>query len=499
MTKPRILVVEDDSSVVVFLTDLLEFMGYVVRTAQNGLQALDRIREEVPNLIVLDVMMPELDGYEVCRQLKADVRTRQIPVLMLTAKGQVPDKVKGLDIGADDYLAKPYDKAELEARVRALLRRTMPPPFSATQIGCLFSLSLVPTQRVNIRVDGSTTMSHLSRDRLDIDEAAYSRQADNTFKNDWRFNSKQAGKDLHHKIFDSHPEVLASYAQGLGEIGEADEQLFIRFESARAFLRVPLEFLFGGIADNPDYFILRHPVSRSITGVPIKRASLSPAYLNEMWGTNSPLKILLIASNTKPDIPGVDDEVLSLETFLGTAFDTLGLSVEITRIPTAEATYERIRRVLHKNQYHIIHYAGHGLHDVISPEKSCLFFYEKENRQGVVLQMAVSELKILLKGSSVRFIYLSCCLGAKTADSLKLLDDDFLGLAEGLIQAGVPSVLAFRWPVSDIGAKTLAIRFYESLASQGRIDTALLHARQEVVAHDRDDITWLSPILIMQA
>ena len=111
--------------------------------------------------------------------------------------------------------------------------------------------------------------------------------------------------------------------------------------------------------------------------------------------------------------------------------------------------------------------------------------------------MAVSELKILLKGSRVRFIYLSCCLGAKTADSLKLLDDDFLGLAEGLIQAGVPSVLAFGWPVSDI--ETLAIRFYESLASQGRIDTALLPARQEVAAHDRDDITWLSPILIMQA
>jgi len=79
--------------------------------------------------------------------------------------------------------------------------------------------------------------------------------------------------------------------------------------------------------------------------------------------------------------------------------------------------------------------------------------------------MAVSELRILLKGSIVRLIYLSCCLGAKTADSLKLLEDDFLGLAEGLIQAGVPSVLAFRWPVSDAGAKTLALRFYESLAS----------------------------------
>ena len=80
-----------------------------------------------------------------------------------------------------------------------------------------------------------------------------------------------------------------------------------------------------------------------------------------------------------------------------------------------------------------------------------------------------------------------------------LLDDDFLGIADSLVQASVPAVLGYRWPVSDSGATTLALAFYKSLAKQGQIDTALLDARCKVAAQDRDDITWLSPILIMQA
>jgi CHAT domain-containing protein len=93
---------------------------------------------------------------------------------------------------------------------------------------------------------------------------------------------------------------------------------------------------------------------------------------------------------------------------------------------------------------------------------------------------------------------LSCCSGSRTGAPDKLLDDDFLGIADGIIHAGVPSVLGFRWPVSDDGAITLALAFYESLARQGHLDTALLDARREVAMQDRDDITWLSPILIMQ-
>lgn len=120
----RILVVEDDPRVVIFVTDTLEYMGFVVLIARNGIEGLEKAKKEKPDLIILDVMMPEMDGYEVCRRLKTDRKTEHLPILMLTAKGQIQDKVKGLDIGADDYLAKPYDKEEFESRVKALLRRT---------------------------------------------------------------------------------------------------------------------------------------------------------------------------------------------------------------------------------------------------------------------------------------------------------------------------------------------------------------------------------------
>lgn len=123
-SKKRILVVEDDPHVVIFVTDTLEYMGFEVLIARNGLAGLEKAVKEKPNLLILDVMMPEMDGYEVCRRLKSEPKTRNLPILMLTAKGQIQDKVKGLDIGADDYLAKPYDKEEFESRVKALIRRT---------------------------------------------------------------------------------------------------------------------------------------------------------------------------------------------------------------------------------------------------------------------------------------------------------------------------------------------------------------------------------------
>lgn len=112
--------------------------------------------------------------------------------------------------------------------------------------------------------------------------------------------------------------------------------------------------------------------------------------------------------------------------------------------------------------------------------------------------MKASELGTLLSRADVRFVYLSCCQGAATGSPANLLDDDFLGIAEAVIQEGVPAVLGYRWPVSDGGALTLAKAFYRSLAEKHELDVALLDARHAVATTDRNDITWLSPILIMQ-
>jgi CheY-like chemotaxis protein len=123
MGNKKILVVEDDPSVVVFVVDNLEYLNYDVSVARNGKEGLSKALTLMPDLIILDVMMPEMDGFEVCERLKAHEKTKNIPVLMLTAKGQVQDKAMGFYVGADDYLPKPYEKEEFEGRVRALLRR----------------------------------------------------------------------------------------------------------------------------------------------------------------------------------------------------------------------------------------------------------------------------------------------------------------------------------------------------------------------------------------
>ncbi|WJH34949.1 response regulator transcription factor [Paenibacillus sp. CC-CFT747] len=119
--REEILVIDDDEKITSMLRRSLTFEGYSVTTANDGLEGLRRILEQEPRLIVLDVMMPKLDGWEVCRRIRES--GIDVPVLMLTAKDEVADRVKGLDIGADDYLVKPFALEELLARVRVLLRR----------------------------------------------------------------------------------------------------------------------------------------------------------------------------------------------------------------------------------------------------------------------------------------------------------------------------------------------------------------------------------------
>ncbi len=116
-----VLVVEDEASIASFVSLYLKNAGYLVRTVGTGQEALAQAEAERPDLIVLDLMLPDLDGLEVCRRLRADGRT--IPVLILTARADEVDLVVGLDAGADDYVTKPFRLAELLARVRALLRR----------------------------------------------------------------------------------------------------------------------------------------------------------------------------------------------------------------------------------------------------------------------------------------------------------------------------------------------------------------------------------------
>jgi len=126
MAKLSILIVEDDPDILKLLAYHFGAGGYDVRTCETGTEALDMIRERLPDLVLLDLMIPEVDGLEVCRTLKKDPKTNAIPVVMVTAKGTEADVVTGLEMGAADYITKPFSPRVLLARIRAVLRREQP-------------------------------------------------------------------------------------------------------------------------------------------------------------------------------------------------------------------------------------------------------------------------------------------------------------------------------------------------------------------------------------
>lgn len=124
--QPVVLVVEDDPAQREVLAYNIRAEGYQVETAERGDEALERVRLEVPDLVVLDWMLPNVSGIEICRQLKVTRETRDIPVIMLSARSEEEDRVRGLETGADDYIVKPYSVGELLARIRTQLRRVRP-------------------------------------------------------------------------------------------------------------------------------------------------------------------------------------------------------------------------------------------------------------------------------------------------------------------------------------------------------------------------------------
>lgn len=128
----KILVVDDDLETLVLIGKMLQGHGYTILAANNGTQALTMARKEVPDLIVLDIMMPDMDGYQVTEEIRKDPEIGETPIIMFTAKGQVDDKVAGYEAGADDYLTKPVHPIELVAHVRSLLARAKPKPLTTS-------------------------------------------------------------------------------------------------------------------------------------------------------------------------------------------------------------------------------------------------------------------------------------------------------------------------------------------------------------------------------
>ena len=149
----RLMLVDDDPNLILLVKDYLEFRGYNVITAENGRDALEKLEQEIPDLIICDVMMPEMDGYTLVKHIREDPRTNWIPVLFLSAKGQSSDRVKGLSTGADVYIVKPFEPEELVAQVESslkaasrLIRHSNPGMESGQKIKARRNVELTPTE-----------------------------------------------------------------------------------------------------------------------------------------------------------------------------------------------------------------------------------------------------------------------------------------------------------------------------------------------------------------
>jgi DNA-binding response OmpR family regulator len=150
----RVLIVEDDRDIAELIAHYLQKAGHAAEIVASGSAALPRAKDTTPDLLILDRMLPGMDGLLVCQALRADPATAAIPVIMLTARGEEAERIQGLELGADDYVTKPFSPRELMARVAALLRRTQRPVKAATSAPLRYGPLTIDIDRHVVAVDG---------------------------------------------------------------------------------------------------------------------------------------------------------------------------------------------------------------------------------------------------------------------------------------------------------------------------------------------------------
>lgn len=190
----RVLVVEDDPTVLAAVVRVLELDGHRVPTAKDGRAGLEAILRDTPDVVVMDVMMPHMDGIEVCREVRRS--GNRVPILLLTARVEVSDRVEGLDAGADDYLPKPFASKELSARIRALLRRTTPQHDDSKLVAGPLTIDrdTRSVMRAGRRIDLTKTEFNLLELLAEQSDIVISR--DFIYEHVWGYNFETSSKSL---------------------------------------------------------------------------------------------------------------------------------------------------------------------------------------------------------------------------------------------------------------------------------------------------------------
>lgn len=503
----KVLIVDNEKDVLHTLSGLLRDEGYQVEGVYSEKEAIEAFANEKFDFALIDIRLHGEDTDDISGLGLAAVLRSISPETFIFLMSGYPLHEPYLRIiryVTDAFLIEKtlgWDKRIIDAIANAKSILQERKQESSTVSGYTedgssitaklkfsrLSISLAPHQIAFVRSQGIHVAAKRTQSVADLPVNKYQRRVDSAryIPKDLRFNVKDIGSSLWQELFLDHSEIHNTYLTAKAR----SEILSILFEGPRDHIRLPIEFMFS--SDSEEYLVLQHPIVRFVDGVETNQTPIN----REFFKQKSRLKILLIASDTpNPNIPGVDVEVTKLEKFFLTQKQ---FSVDTEVIPTEKATIGLVREKLRNPDYDIIHYAGHGSYNNESPEESTLSFWSDEGRNGEVQKMRASEFQ-LLSDSQVRLFYLSSCWGAASGDRRDLLDDDFLGVADAIVRAGIPTVLGYRWPVSDAGAPKMAETFYRELLRDGRPDVALWRARREIAAINRNDLTWLSPILIHQ-
>lgn len=216
MPKQPVLIVEDEPDIADLIAFHLEREGFAVKVAGSGAEALSVLNVQTPSLVLLDIMLPDVDGLEVCRRLKRDQGTRDIPIIMVTARGEESDIVVGLELGADDYITKPFSPRVLIARVKTVLRRGEPTTSGQLVLGG--GQVLIDPERHEVRLDGKPLELTLTQYKLLhclAERPGFVRTRD-------QIVSAVRGEDvvLSSRVIDVH---IAALRQKLGEHGDLVE------------------------------------------------------------------------------------------------------------------------------------------------------------------------------------------------------------------------------------------------------------------------------------
>ncbi|MFN6478262.1 CHAT domain-containing protein [Nostoc sp. DedQUE07] len=309
-------------------------------------------------------------------------------------------------------------------------------------------------------------------------------------RDSWRRKVQRQGKRLFKDLLADKSNLMEKW--GKAQQAVQSEYLNLCFIGPRNYLGMPYELLYGA-----DPWAVRYPISRRVTDVDVSTKTQSFGTLvSDLVRNQESLKVLLIASNTGGINP--DTEIKVLAEKIQQKADVIRLKVQIELVPTESASIQKVEQLLKQCSYHIIHYAGHSYFDQATGEGSGLIFWEHPENRGSKQRLTARALSQLLRDSQTILFYLSSCVGAAVGGEHLLRGNDYLGIMDAIIQAGIPTVLGYRWYVTDSGARQFATKFYESLLETQSPNRAALYARQDIYRRNAMDETWISPILVDQ-